>query len=371
MRRGAGYPGDGRIAGVDIARGVAILGMFVAHAVPRPDDTELLVDGRSSILFATLAGLSLGIVTGGARPAERGQRADLVMSTVIRATCLFLLGAALGALESEVAVILDYYAFMFLLLTPALFLPRPVLAVLAGVLLVAAPALADATSEPDGKTLPSIIQFYLLDGVYPALVWMPFLLAGLLAARSGLRRTSTQYVMVLGGILAAVVGYGAAAFLPGGTAEAHSGTSAEVLGSGGLAIAVIGALLWLTAPERFGLGRVFRTILWPIGATGSMALSVYTLQILTLATFVVLRNGSAGDVEYPGWPLLIGMTIASISFASLWRVMLGKGPLERLLALVTRPPRSRSATAPTDAGAPARNPGPGPEFPGPGPGGAT
>ena len=113
-------------------------------------------------------------------------------------------------------------------------------------------------------------------------------------------------------------------------------------------IAIIGALLWITSPDRGGAGRGVRTILFPVSAIGSMALTVYTLQIITLAIFVVLRDGSGGAIEYPGWPLLIGMTLASLILASLWQRFLGKGPLERLLALLTRPPRSRRTVATHD-----------------------
>jgi uncharacterized membrane protein YeiB len=337
---------EGRIVGIDVARGAAILGMFIAHAVPRPDDTELLVDGRSSILFATLAGVSLGIVTGGDRPAGRGQRTDRVVSILLRAACLFLLGGILGALESEVAVILDYYGFMFVLLVPVLFFPRWVLAVMAAALAGVAPALAAAAPDTNAVNEPVLyfFQYYLLDGVYPALVWMPFLVAGLICARSGLDRQVTQLAMIAGGALAAVVGYGAALVLAGVTAEAHSSTTAEVVGSGGVALAVIGTLLWLTSAERAGAGQWMRGALWPIGATGSMALTVYTLQILTLAVVVVMRDDS-GAIEYPGWPLLIGMTIASLLFASLWQMLFGKGPLERLLAYVARSPRQGTSDA--------------------------
>jgi hypothetical protein len=263
----------------------------------------------------------------------------------VRAICLFLLGGLLGSLDSGVSVILDYYAFMFVLLTPVIFLRRSVLAVVAGVLVIVAPALAEVTEEPTVESLLSLLQFYLLDGVYPALVWMPFLITGLIAARSGLGRATTQYAMIAGGVVAAFVGYGAGQVLRGVTAEAHSGTTAEVLGSGGVAIAVIGTLLWLTSPERAGFGRAVRGIAWPLGATGSMALTVYTLQILTLSVFVVLRNQSGGEIEYPGWPLLIGMTLASLLFASLWRATLGKGPLERLLAILSRSSKSRREDA--------------------------
>lgn len=332
-----------RLVGIDIARGFAILGMFVAHAIPRTDDSELLVDGRSSILFATLAGVSLGIVTGSEHPLERGRRGDRVVSLVMRAMILFVLGVILSRLGSEVAVILDYYAIMFLLMTPVLFLPRWALGALAGVLVAVAPTVAMAVGDASQAAPPPIylLHEYLLSGSYPVLIWLPFLLAGLIAARSGLGSARTQFWMVAAGTFSAVLGYGAARVLPGVTAAEHSGTTAEVLGSGGFAIAIIGVLLWIVSPERGRAGRTVRVTLFPVSAIGSMALTVYTLQVITLAVFAVLRDDSGGAIEYPGWPLLIGMTLASLVLASLWRAFVGKGPLERLLAVVTRPPRSR------------------------------
>ena len=330
-----------RIVGVDIARGLAIIGMLVAHAIPRADESELLVDGRSSILFATLAGISLGIMTGSERKTEPGHRADRVVSIVMRALVLFLLGVTLGGLGSEVAVILDYYAIMFLFLTPVLFRPRWVLGLVAAVLVVAAPAFAFGVGEadPSAEPLEYFGQYYLLTGYYPVLIWLPFLLVGLISARSGLGRAKTQLWMVAAGTVSAVLGYGAAQLLPGITAEAHSGSTAEVLGSGGFAVALIGGLLWLTSPERAGVGAGIRAVFAPVGAAGSMVLTEYTLQIITLAVFAVLRDDTSGAVEYPGWPLLIGMTIASVLFAAFWRAFLGKGPLERVLGFVARTQR--------------------------------
>lgn len=68
--------GGARLAGVDLARGLAVLGMFAAHLLWITDPFDwgtpgtwiALVDGRSSILFATLAGVSIGLVTGGRVP---------------------------------------------------------------------------------------------------------------------------------------------------------------------------------------------------------------------------------------------------------------------------------------------------------------
>ncbi|MFO7689491.1 MAG: DUF418 domain-containing protein, partial [Cryobacterium sp.] len=327
-----------RIVGIDVARGLAIIGMFAAHAAPRAGDAELFVDGRSSILFATLAGISLGIMTGSARPTPPGNRADRLIGLVVRAAILFVLGVTLAALSSGVAIILDYYAIMFLMLVPVLFLRRWMLAALVVILLALAPLLGAGRGDVDDGLSPLafFMDDYLLNGFYPVLIWLPFLIGGLICARSDLARPHTQRLMMLLGSFFAVAGYGAALVLPGVSAEAHSGSTAEVFGSGGFAIAVIGGLLWATAPERGRAGRVSRGIMAPVAAAGAMALTLYTLQILALAALVAARESGvdAGllGTDYPGWPLLIGMVVASVVFASLWRVLLGKGPLERLLA---------------------------------------
>src|SRR5690606_11520134 len=57
-----------RIDGLDLARGLAVLGMFVAHvgtagnAYP-PTEVGQLADGRSAALFALLAGVSVALLS--------------------------------------------------------------------------------------------------------------------------------------------------------------------------------------------------------------------------------------------------------------------------------------------------------------------
>lgn len=314
-----------RIVGIDVARGLAVLGMFIAHTYPRGGEEELLVDGRSSILFATLAGISLGLLTGGEHP-ERSPRERARRGVAIRATVLFLLGIALTLLPSNIAIILDYYGIMFALMIPALYLPVAALAALAALIAVLAPLAAAGASVVDGLDGWALVAAeYLLLGSYPALVWLPFLLVGLLCTRSGLTRRGTQYRMMLGGLAAMVLGYGSAFAIPPISAEAHSGSTAEIFGSGGFAIALIGALLWL------GHFRVSRTALHPLAATGSMPLTIYTLQILLLAGCVAFADSASWVPDYPGLPLMFGLIISSLIFGVLWRRFLGAGPLERML----------------------------------------
>lgn len=323
-----------RTVGVDIARGLAILGMFVAHTMPNPGNRELLVDGRSSILFATLAGVSLGILSGQDTPAPRGARSRIYRRIAIRALAIFLIGVVLTSLGSEIAIILDYYAIMFLVVLPVLFLPRVVLGALLVLFAVVAPMLAtlvdDSAVQP--ASIAEIAREYFLTGFYPVLIWLPFLFAGLIAARSGLTRPRTQALMIGGGCAAAFAGYGAAVVFPGVSAAAHSGSTAEVFGSGGVAIAVIGILVAATTTAPVPVRRLVSTILAPVAAAGAMALSVYTAHIVTLAIAVQIRE-SSGAVDYPGWPLLSWLVIGSLVGSWLWQRYLGKGPLERLISI--------------------------------------
>lgn len=328
-----------RIVGIDVARGLAVLGMFVAHTLPRVNDDELIVDGRSSILFATLAGVSLGLLTGAAQP-ERSDRGVARRRIAMRAAVIFMLGVALSVLPSNIAVILDYYGVMFLLMLPVLYLPRPVLAALAPILAVAAPVAASAVNAVgplDGWA--GVAAEYLLVGSYPALVWMPFLIVGLLATRSGLTRPSTQRWMIGGGLAAMVLGYGGAAVSASVSAEAHSGSTAEIIGSGGFAIALIGCLLWL---DRV---RAARLVLTPVAAAGSMPLTIYTLQVLVLAGCAAFAGAAPWIPDYPGLPLMLGLIAVSLLFGVAWRWLFGAGPLERMLRLVAGFERSGASAA--------------------------
>src|SRR4051812_3593520 len=206
-----------RIDGVDIARGIAVLGMFVAHVLP-DGETENLADGRSSVLFATLAGVSLGLITGGADPAPSGSRRRLLGGVALRGITLILLGLFLWSLGSGIAIILDYYGAFFLVLLPVLFAPRAVLVPLALVFVtVGGAVLAEAPDSP-GTLIGDDLLLWLptewfVTGYYPGLLWLGYVLVGLILARSDLRRRTVQAAMALGGAAASAFGYGGALLL--------------------------------------------------------------------------------------------------------------------------------------------------------------
>jgi len=349
IRKPRGGFEPGRVFGPDLARGIALLGMFAAHVVWDP--AENLYDGRSSILFATVAGVSLGLLTGGSQPATGGRRTALRGGVAIRGLVLIVLGVTLThAVRPPLAVILEYYGLAFLLLTPVLFASRRILAVTASAVAIVMPGLVHLLVErTDPAGIPELVlpfAEWLVYGVYPMAIWLAFPLVGLLCARSGLERPRTRWLMVAGGAFAAVVGYGATALLPGVTAEAHSGSVAEVIGSGGVAVAVIG-LCTLAGDLPGRAGRGVRIALYPVAAAGGMALTLYTAHAiaLTIVRNLILAGGAGEDWVYPDATLAV-LIVAALAVGTLWRLLLGAGPLEHLLRLVTTLPEPRRARAP-------------------------
>ncbi|MDT0309496.1 DUF418 domain-containing protein [Streptomyces sp. DSM 44917] len=376
-------PGTARLAGLDLARGLAVFGMYAAHVGPMPDETGgvtgfvmELAHGRSSALFAVLAGVTLVLLAGGARvPGRRPGRAALIRIAV-RAVILLALGTALTASSTPVVVILAYYGLYFLLALPLLRLGAGALALLAAAGALAGPpllmVLSRAAYDADGDyrgwwgTFASFDPLYrwsgdgllelLITGDYPALTWLPFVLLGMALARLGFSPALRPRLLALGAGLA-VLGYGgswlALRHAPGvasatGSAQAwwsdsgvnwsgyanepgwllvgapHSQTTFSVVGNAGVAVAVIaGALLAL---DRWAAAR---RVAAPLIAVGAMSLTAYGLHVLLIAVL--------GLEELDGYPLrvLLAFVAVACGFALLWRRRFRRGPLEYLMHRAT------------------------------------
>ena len=170
---------SGRLFGLDLSRGIALLGMFAAHVVFDP--AENLYDGRSAILFATVAGASLGLMTGGPQPPSVGSRGPLRGAIALRGLALIVIGVFLTVVvQPPLAVILDYYGFAFLLLVPMLFVRRAVLVVTITAVVVIMPALVgwvrDAATLRDVPGVLEPFALWLVFGSYPMAIWVAFVL---------------------------------------------------------------------------------------------------------------------------------------------------------------------------------------------------
>lgn len=371
--------GLGRALGLDAARAVALMGMFVAHTWwsfvwnPATEAISFAAAGRSSILFATLAGVSLAILSGGTRPLVGGAGKAMLARLVIRLVILLLIGTLLTALRTPVAVILAYYGIFFLVAVPFLWLRPRVLLILAvlGALLAPIVSFAIRRSALGQEVIAAInaadplhnaeldgLTSFLLVGAYPALTWVPIVIAGLYLGRIGIAHIRRSHLMAMG-VGMAVLGYGgswvalqvagegAASDSKGPSplhavewrdllaADGHAGTTFEIVGSVGIALVVLTVCLW-------GAERAPK-LLRPLTAMGSMSLTIYTAHVILLAAIPTEPNP---DLFW----FLPAMTLAAMAFAFLWLRFAVRGPLESILHWMTRllVPRGQQSTRKTD-----------------------
>jgi uncharacterized protein len=384
--------GPGRVPGADIARGIAVLGMFTAHVGVTSDDISTLegwlslAHGRSSILFATVAGLSLALFTGGAKPFTGELMRTAQARILVRAVLLMALVAVLDLLDGRVLLILGFYAAYFVLALPFLRMSPARLAAMAVLVAVVGPFLAYYGPEAlarAGLRAPhdgsGAATDFLLTGHYPAVVWMAYVFAGLAVGRCDLRSPALRLGLVAGGFsLAAVTSLVSSTLVAGaGGIEAidrelamtsyeylnstpptltdpwpplaglylegpHDDTMFEALGSGGFALGVLGLCLLVGArggtDADGGRGRqVARraalVVTAPLAAVGAMALTVYSAQL------VVIWWWSRAGVDllvYPDNGPLGVMVLWALAAATVWRALFGRGPLERVFTGVAR-----------------------------------
>ncbi|WP_243076718.1 heparan-alpha-glucosaminide N-acetyltransferase domain-containing protein [Microbacterium sp. SS28] len=343
--------GPARIPGVDLARGLAVIGMLAAHlfTIDRlvwadPSTWAGVVQGRSSILFATLAGVSIGLVTGARTPYEGERMSTARKRLVVRASLLWVLGILLIATGTPIVVILPAYAILFLLAIPLTRLTARTLFVLAGALALATPVLAESIDRLpfwDGD-VGEIVEMA-LGWRYPFVSWITFVVAGLAIARAGVRRTRVQvWLVVAGGSLAVLsavidVATGSKSDSRSATlwesiwlAGAHTGGILEIVGSGGFALAAVGICLLVC--------RTF--VVWivlPLRAVGSMPLTAYVAQVLAWAVVAWLVFGDPGRLfAFRSLEPFPAFTIGILIACTIWALTLGRGPLEWVTDQVAR-----------------------------------
>jgi uncharacterized membrane protein len=235
--RPSSLPARPRLAGVDAARGVALIGMIAVHVFSlyeeETDWVSWLVpvfSGRASALFAVMAGVGLALASGG-RNGHSGNRAAADRRSIaVRAGVIAVVGLTLGLVEADIDIILVFYALLFLLALPLLTLDAKRLAILAAAWILLSPPIAylfrqvlyaapfpgvlpgdpNWTSLQDPVALLSTLFF---TGAYPAFQWLGYLLLGLLLGRLALDSRRIQLWLALTGAAAVAVAQLASAFL--------------------------------------------------------------------------------------------------------------------------------------------------------------
>ncbi|WP_265865017.1 DUF418 domain-containing protein [Streptomyces sp. SKN60] len=377
----------GRLVGVDLARALAVFGMYIVHIGPVLSSTHgvgtwvrYLADGHSSVLFATLAGFSLMLIAGRREPKTGLAGRQAKARIAIRAVVLLALGTVL-AMEYGGVIILGFYGVYFLLALPLLRLSAKALAITAAGLALVTPQLAFVLNSQLGESVQQTVNAYdplkklsevgvldlLLTGFYPTITWMSFVVAGMALARLDLSAASVQRrLAALGAALTAgayglslllagpnalrsmaedgkssSAGFEKASSLGGGSFEApqraasellsvgpHSGTTFDIIGSVGVAILVIvGATVLMDRLPRL------RSLAKPVIAVGTMSLTAYVGHFLAQSMLGV----SAGERTQTSWLPVLTFILGAIVFAAVWSRFFHRGPLEALLNAATKP----------------------------------
>jgi uncharacterized membrane protein len=372
-----------RLRGVDVARAVALIGMMGTHLLPEFDSHGRVVPwfwfagGRASALFAVLAGVSLALSSGGAKPRLRPASA-VVVRVVVRALLIAVIGMALVRLNPPIAVILVNYAVLFVLALPLLWLRPAVLLVGGAVWAVLMPLLSQAwraNLAPGPGPQPSfedVLQQPLdlltrlsLTGYYPVLTWLAYLAVGIAIGRMPLRDRRTGWTLSIAGTFLVAAAWLVSRLLLGaggwdrllaaGPAQvvcercglgqlelrglygttptttwwwqavvsAHSGTTLDLASTTGSAVLVLGVAL-LVCDRR--LGALAGGVVGALAATGSMTLTLYTVHVVAAdAQRQVVHRGA----------LLATHVAVAMLLAVLWRRAFARGPLEQLVHTVS------------------------------------
>ncbi len=306
-----------------------------------------LASGRSAALFAVLAGVSLALLARDRRP---------LWGLAVRALLIAAVGLALGELDSGLAVILTYYAVLFLLGLPFLRLGARTLFALAAAWMVAAPVAAhlvaphvpartyavptfDRLAEP-GRLLAELA----VTGYYPVLTWLAYLLVGIGVGRLPLRRPGLDVRLLGWGSALAVGAQLLAAWLPPaenaadyhGTippgadwdlllvADPHSGTTLDLATTTGSALAVVGLCLLVVRL----LPRPGQRVLAVGFGAGTMTLTLYSLHVL-------LRTQGWPPEDY-GQAAFRAHVAVVVVIGAVFVALRRRGPLEWLVRRATR-----------------------------------
>ena len=170
------------------------------------------------MLFAAIAGFSLGIMSGRARPHTGEALIRTRLRILVRSALLLAMGTGLALLGPPVGVILGYYAAWFTLALPVLswrprnlFILAAVIAVVGPVIKLGAPVALShlgMTAYPTSGDGNAAVVSFLITGFYPGALWMAYIFLGLGLSRLDWSRSRNLWRLAAVGVLCAVVGYG-------------------------------------------------------------------------------------------------------------------------------------------------------------------
>ena len=358
-----------RLEAIDVARSLAIFGMFTAHLGAKnfesgglsPSILDVTM-GRSAALFMILAGVGTALLARlDQHDYSRGlpRQPRLFPFFWIRAAYLWGISIVLIKTQFPVYVILGIYACIFIAAPFFIHLFKPWVT-----FVVAAAAVGFGfhltglyNGGPDGAPgfdsglpLMEVIKGQLVAGAYPFLVYVAYFLVGFGCVQLNLGRLRTRVGMVVGGGITlgavligneiaqrdnarALIRFEKGDYTYNDTLHnlldynPHSHTLADIVGNIGFGVLVIGALLLIWNDGKGGWRRLFA----PFVAAGRMPLTLYAGHII-IGDFI----SQDGDIVYNDSNLdLLAFILVALAFAWAWSALLGRGPLEAIMRWIS------------------------------------
>lgn len=344
-----------RILGLDIARGLAILGMIYLHLGHPLWQTKVILSGLPAALFAVIAGVTMMLIWTNATArataqahnaaqvqiqtpthagtertaperasagANNAPTAQTIAKLAARGALITLIGLALLPAGGEIQVVLVVLGAT--MLATAWVPPLPTGAKVA--LLLIATAAATWRYAPLELPLP-----------YPHLAWVAYILAGMIlfdvyVGKDGTGAGGVTKITTAIACLAAAVGFYLRfqTDLPGwARATGHTGVLGEIV----LSIAVAAIVLHLSLI----VGRRVKATN-PLVALGSMALTVYILHVLSALwwqTHVSLHSDLWAAAFIAAF-LAFAWAWKKLAAGSARKLFAGQGPAERCVAQAVR-----------------------------------
>jgi hypothetical protein len=388
---------------------MAVHSLYEEASPGHPTWTFAIFGGRAAATFAVLAGVGIAFMTGRRRVRGSAARATAA-ALATRALAVGAIGLALGYADASLgAVILPYYAVLFLLAIPLVFLPSWLVGLIGLVAATGMPVLTHIllphlrVPSLDNPTLGYLLSDPLgllselsITGEYPALPWMTYLCAGLVVGRLTMAKLRVAIGLLTTGVVLAVAAHVVSANLLnrwGGLAHIwaaqptglltipettellalggdgttptdtwwwlaidapHTGTPFDLLGTTGAAIGLLGAVLLTAHLAGRRLRRVASLVQAPLAAAGSMTLTFYTAHIMFINSEYDQYDATTAYLLQVAAVLVIGLA---------WQATAGRGPLETLVSALAHRVRRAVTTASPRPRAAAREPLPAPPSP--------
>lgn len=357
-----------RIAGYDLARAIALLGMIFVNIKYQMEAEEFgtpfqiwlsnLIDGRPAVTFVILAGAGLSLLNSCAGRNEKFLLPARAYLTILkRAVFLFIIGLAFSRIWH--ADILHFYGIYFAVAVLLINAPSRTLIVLSIAAWIAtlifafhfkfiALPIAENVWGPEFWTQKGFLENLFFSGCYPVFPWIVYFIAGMWLGRQNMADCRLQKKILLIAVLVIVSSetcswlveniiitesiwdrFPIIFFLVG--TDPFSSSVLAVFSAGGSALLVI-ALSMMIA-QKVGGSKWLK----PLLAISQMSLTLYISQIGICQLLLMLVGRF--DQETPltfAWLYAAVFNAAAIIFAYHWINHFQRGPLEKLLRWISK-----------------------------------